>query len=369
LRTTDWGETGVYSFADFGHVYFRPSTTRAPKGTFTFQLIGTYARPTDDGTFMDSPYVYHVSWATERTIPANLVRRVHDGQLATVRTDVAASAPDQLFDTTDGVRLHAPTTFTELYTPGITWDRRYLFGTTDGTIEQAPQRTFTLGPPVLEHWNRAVLAPGLPDPAQYGPVAARFGDELGFDLTLFSGQDHWGNKVFDPATLTLSTGGHVIGTADGTFGLFTVPAQPAHYTLSAATTHPGSTVSTTVNAAWSFDSGHAGDEGATIPFMAIRFAPDVDRVDSAPAGRPFTIPISVDKLAGPAYGDVRTVRVDVSYDDGKTWRPAPLTGTGWHRTATVNHPTGPGFVSLRANVEDTKGNTAEVTVIRAYALR
>jgi hypothetical protein len=35
----------------------------------------------------------------------------------------------------------------------------------------------------------------------------------------------------------------------------------------------------------------------------------------------------------------------------------------------VNHPAGAGSVSLRANVEDTNGNTAEVTVIRAYTLR
>jgi hypothetical protein len=369
-RATDLGDAGFeFSMDTFEGVYVRPSKTSAPKNAFTFQLLGQYARPGADGDFMDSPYVYHVSRSTDRRVADRLVYRARDGEFTAVRTEIAASAPGQVV-TKDNVPAHTPAVLAELYTPGVSWNQ-YLLGVTNSAFEQSPTRTFKLGVPVVEHWNRAVLAPGLPDPHLFGPTAARYGDEIGFDLTLNSaqGNGHWGSTYDDPASLTLSRNGQVIGTADGSFGVFNVPAEQARYTLSATTTHPTSTISTKVDAAWSFQSGHASDDGATVPLMAVRFAPNVDAHNSAPAGRPYTIPVSVQRLAGAAYGDARTMQVDVSFDDGKTWQAAPLTGTGWNRTATVNHPAGPGYVSLRAKAEDTNGNTAEVTVIRAYTLK
>ncbi|GAA0905954.1 hypothetical protein [Virgisporangium aurantiacum] len=69
------------------------------------------------------------------------------------------------------------------------------------------------------------------------------------------------------------------------------------------------------------------------------------------------------------YGRTRRVTVQVSYDDGATWRPAPVLGTGDQRTAVLVHPKGAKHVSLRGSVTDSRGNTAEITVIRAYALR
>jgi hypothetical protein len=61
--------------------------------------------------------------------------------------------------------------------------------------------------------------------------------------------------------------------------------------------------------------------------------------------------------------------VQVSYDDGATWRPVPVLGTGLERTALVFHPRGDGFVSLRASAVDSNGNAVEQTIIHAYALK
>ncbi|MFI5838260.1 hypothetical protein ACIA8K_00890 [Catenuloplanes sp. NPDC051500] len=36
------------------------------------------------------------------------------------------------------------------------------------------------------------------------------------------------------------------------------------------------------------------------------------------------------------------------------------------RTVTLDHPAGPGFVSLRATATDTAGNSVVQTVIHAY---
>jgi hypothetical protein len=58
----------------------------------------------------------------------------------------------------------------------------------------------------------------------------------------------------------------------------------------------------------------------------------------------------------------------VSYDDGTTWRPAPVSHRHGRWAATVDHPTDAKFVSLRSSVSDPDGNTQRQTVIRAYAL-
>jgi hypothetical protein len=62
------------------------------------------------------------------------------------------------------------------------------------------------------------------------------------------------------------------------------------------------------------------------------------------------------------------VSVDVSYDDGKTWRSAPVAQAGDQWRAALVHPVGAGFVSLRGRTVDTKGNTNTVTVLRAYRI-
>jgi hypothetical protein len=58
---------------------------------------------------------------------------------------------------------------------------------------------------------------------------------------------------------------------------------------------------------------------------------------------------------------VRTIEVEASFDDGKTWRQVPVAGN----TALVFNER-PGFASLRAKSVHASGNTSEVTLIRAY---
>jgi hypothetical protein len=123
-------------------------------------------------------------------------------------------------------------------------------------------------------------------------------------------------------------------------------------------------------AAWTFRSGHvAPDRAQVLPLSAIRFAPPVDARNVAPAGRTVTVPVTVQRQSGSAAAKVRTLAVEVSYDDGSSWLPVPLKSTsdGWD--ARLTHPAGGGhFVALRAAMTDTAGNTAELTVRRAYLL-
>jgi hypothetical protein len=74
------------------------------------------------------------------------------------------------------------------------------------------------------------------------------------------------------------------------------------------------------------------------------------------------------------YGDalplnVGTPTVEVSYDDGRTWRRTSVRRCGDRWELTVDHPRDAGFVSLRSSVSDPDGGTQHQTIIRAYALK
>jgi hypothetical protein len=114
--------------------------------------------------------------------------------------------------------------------------------------------------------------------------------------------------------------------------------------------------------------GHGRQRGDPLPLSSVRFSPKLDDVHSAPAGRLFDIPLEVRRQPNAPAGGLRRVTVQVSYDDGTTWRPAFVRGSGSHRIATVRHPSTAGFASLKVSAADTTGETVTQTVIRAYAI-
>src|SRR6185436_7733875 len=107
---------------------------------------------------------------------------------------------------------------------------------------------------------------------------------------------------------------------------------------------------------------------APLPLMVVRFAPLLDGAGRAKPGRPFAVPLHLQRQPGAAYGSLRTLRVDVSYDDGASWAPAPLTGSGDRRLALLDHPHRDGFVSFRARASDSAGNQVVQTILRAYRI-
>jgi hypothetical protein len=62
-----------------------------------------------------------------------------------------------------------------------------------------------------------------------------------------------------------------------------------------------------------------------------------------------------------------SVRAQVSFDGGKTWQALGLKHLGGAWQATVNDPE-TGFVALRTTVTDSRGDTSEQTIYRAYAI-
>ena len=86
-------------------------------------------------------------------------------------------------------------------------------------------------------------------------------------------------------------------------------------------------------------------------------------------GRTHVLPIVAQAQHGAAVGQLKTVKVQTSTDDGKTWRNAPVRSTGAGKfAAVVTVPDGSTYVSVRAQAADSKGNTVQETITRAYKI-
>ncbi|WP_329223538.1 S8 family serine peptidase [Streptomyces sp. NBC_01485] len=143
----------------------------------------------------------------------------------------------------------------------------------------------------------------------------------------------------------------------------------ATYRLSLDAARPARdvTVGHQVSAVWTFAVDAASGTGIQrLPLSVVRFTPKLSLTSTAKAGAGLTVPIGIQGPAA-AKGAVKSLAVQVSYDAGRTWRNtvvhADRTGK---RFLTLAHPAGPGTVSLKATLVDTKGNTVTETLPNAY---
>jgi hypothetical protein len=218
--------------------------------------------------------------------------------------------------------------------------------------------------------NNAVAGPGFGH-ATIGPAARRTADALVFDSTLHGSAGWSGFRMTNHRTV-IERGGTVITDVPSRFAMATgQPPREATYTVRVESIDTGGTwaLSTSVTCEWTFRSAAPGPDRTTVlPLSVVRFVPAVDDTNTAPAGRPYLLPVEVQRQPGSAAGPAPTLTVDVSYDDGRTWQSVPVRRFGDRWQAALRHPAAPGFVSLRAHTDDRKGNTNTVTVLRAYRI-
>lgn len=353
-----------------------------------------WAKPDGADDFTDSPYLY----ATEETFPGRLpdgfTRDYHAGDFAAVHQVFAASAPGQTAErmvsasTTPALSsvaaLVVPTTLpgtrVEYHRTGRRWSAELWPGTRDsdgrfvaqGRLYRQPT-AYQAGRLYRDQWNAGPTGPAF---GQEGETAwqwaGRTGDEIDVALPLYGDRaGHAGSFVpTDDSRTALYRDGELVGEFPlSGRGSFTVPPETADYRLEVADTRGTGELTTHLSAAWTFRSGHAdGDEPVRLPLSAVRFTPILDADNAAPAGRSFDLPVTVEGQAGARTARTTGLIVEASYDDGATWskaslRPAPA---GW--IATVRHPAGAGFASLRATATDADGTTVTETIDRAYRL-
>jgi subtilisin family serine protease len=263
-----------------------------------------------------------------------------------------------------------PGTLVQYRTPGYTWQTMME----SGSHSQMDAGRRSGGGHTRETWNAAVS--GLSFATGGG---RREGDTLTFDITrLFTdaGKGRAGMDSDAAVGVTIVKGDQVIvkhdakgchvWDADWCAVSATLPPEAAAYTLTATATR-NSTLSTYVEAAWTFRSERTA-KAQGLPLTAVRFAPQgLDDHNRAKPGSTIRLPIRAERNPGAPAATVKSLRLETSADDGATWTPVPVKATraGW--TAQVVNPSA-GSVSLRATATDSNGDTVTQTIRRAYAI-
>lgn len=374
--------TMLYVANDPGPMYTAQIGGGGPVPGFTQMVAAQIARRDND----NSPYVYHLAYYNRGRMFTGLTRSPGRAELARVDKSFAQAAP--------GTRGSNSAAHSELpegpwsYTWGERWlpfdlpfrrveyyntdlDVRWSNGMSDGIQWQyAGPTAYRSGRASDEAWNRAVFGPNFPDHESPYLWITRTGDRVLVRPSWFggpAGQRRGSSEVDTRYAVSLFRDGVPVGETTDAIGDFTAPAAAGNYRLDiAADRGAPATLSTSVKTSWTFRSEHTDDSVPTrLPLSAILFAPVLDAYNSAPGGRLFAVPVTVQRQAGSAAGAVASLTVEASYDDGASWRPAAVAGG----IAVLSHPAGGGFVSLRGTAVDTAGNTVTQTVIHAYRLR
>lgn len=374
-RVTDGGaHIGSSLFSPLSQLRMRPSRSDAP-GQYTLTVQSHLGRPDGHGTYAGSPYQYHLQWVQDGKVPADLTRRFRDADLATVRSIVAAQRPGASDTKLYSADVQVPGVVIEHNTPGAQFFQDVYEITSAGewnwALSELPYPE-EAGSSSTEQWNMGPFGPSFASSPDLPQVwCTRVGDQLNFSVPQFSDQtpNHFGFSATTSQVARLLMNGKPYGSADTEFGIYTVPPAGATFTYSLTEKRDVSPFSTEVDSSWTFPSGHVGASPVGLAMTALRFAPALDQFNRAPGGQEFKLPLFLQAQFGNTLPQTRRVTVDVSYDDGKTWTRVPVTGGGADWTATLHHPDGTGYVSLRGTATDVQGGSTSVTIIHAYQLK
>ncbi|MDP9849296.1 subtilisin family serine protease [Streptosporangium lutulentum] len=336
-----------------------------------------------------SPYVYDLVDRRTDGLPEDPTYAVRQRDLAKVTATYRASGvaakgwpltgprlrdTEATFFTAPVGEMDLPGTLTHYRTPGLVWDS----GLEVGASVLADEGRALKREHIRETWNAAVTGPSFARPG-----GSRTGDRLTLSAGTFFADGTAGRTGTDgeaTGTATLTGSGQVIAKTD-IAGCFyydpktcefraDLPAEAAAYTLSTSMRRqvPYSTLSTAVDATWTFRSANTAKE-QPLPLMAVRYAPEgLDDLNHAKPGSLTRLPMWIERNPGAPKATVRSLRLEMSSDDGASWHriPAAPSPSGW--TAAVPNPRTPGFVSLRVTVTDTSGAGLTQAITRAYAV-
>ncbi|MGW2930411.1 S8 family serine peptidase [Streptomyces sp. NPDC001156] len=376
---------------------------RIKKGTTTVEFSGT----------VRSPYLYDLMEVSKGSIPKNLVYTVTDRNTAQVRstytrTGASEWASEQRF----GWRPFQDTAWNQYSRYVPLGAERVEYVSTGDTLWQHivhhnivpvpdfplavgmhdPAHTYQPGQQAAERWFGAVVRPSIPRGKDQ--TAVRNGNTLSVFIPEFndSGAGHWSLAEADPfggpgggpgvssandtSKAELYRNGEQIATSDnGAWGNFEVPAGDAEYRLDLTTgrTSDDWRFGTDTHTSWTFRSGTTADT-ALLPLLQLDYDVPVDAQNAVGRARTHALGMTVRMQDGMAAPRGVKLKVEASYDDGKTWtttRTERQDGEG-RFTAIVERPSnvhGDAYVTLRVTATDSAGNSVQQTVNHAYLHR
>ncbi|MER7444526.1 S8 family serine peptidase [Micromonospora avicenniae] len=343
---------------------------------------------------VDSPYLYDVFQVVKGRIPERMVHTVTEENTAEVTADYGDMGgsdwaseqrfgwrPWQEFAMFDSQRpIRTGTSRREFVSVGDWWQHRVLHkpatmrgGALDIGLADQP-RQYTADDRETESWYAPIVRPAVPAVGG-APMPTRTGDTLDPRVAEFVDADgHYGlagrSEEADTVEARLSRDGHQIADLSGGWTPVSTTAAPARYRLDLTTRRSSEDWrwATLTETAWEFTSARpAGATPQPLSLLQLDYRVPADLNGEVAGGHPHKLELTLRQPAGVPAPTATSVRVEVSFDGGRSWRAAPVHGSGTRFTALV--PAGHGTVSLRAHARDRAGNTVDQTVIDAYGLR
>ncbi|HEY3958768.1 MAG TPA: hypothetical protein VGM53_35855 [Streptosporangiaceae bacterium] len=417
--SVSWIEAGNGPGSPEPALYVSPTAARPTAGrlaTVTVEHLGTAAFP------QDSRYVYGLAYQSTGTIPAQR-RVVHQAALATAHqryySDIgswglATTLPT--FPVENRVcpvggalfwGLHFPRRQTMYLSagPAVSWQTQYIQNVAQdysGGQVTAP-RAFVPGQRVTQSLGGYPLHPApdvrLGDIAGLPPTqvsAGRTGNTLGLAMTAFSDSapGDLGQGTFPPlkaaASYQIDQNGTKIagGTVPKFYGTFaeaaTLSPSPSviRFRLDTSEGAKLGPLSRATRTVWTWRSapgrgarppagwtcppgGAAGRPCAVQPMMTLRYHVTGLRLDGSAAPGQQVVRVLAGHIQLARAARVTRAAVAVSFDGGKTWRAARITGRHGSYAAVFTAPAG-ARVTLRTSAADAAGGSVTETITNAY---
>jgi hypothetical protein len=395
---TEWqpgGERKALPFVRMSSADGAAVLERLAKGTTTVGFTGT----------VRSPYLYDLMEVSKGAVPKNPVYTVRERDTAVVRATYSRTgssewASEQRF----AWRPYQSTAINQWsrivpvgqerveYVSaggGTQWQHAVQYRVVEsgdqglrGGMHDDPH-TYRPGQHTTERWYGAVVRPSIPT-GDHAP-AVRTGDTLAVYVPEFddSGAGHWSfaetggfEHVGDTATAEVYRDGKRIARSDnGAWGTFEVPAGDADYRLDLTTARVSDDwrFAPSTHTSWTFRSGTTTGP-VKLPLLQVDYDVPVDARNAVDPARTHTLGLNVRMQDGMAAPRGVTLKVETSFDDGRSWTTARTArhGADGRFTATVARPSHPhrdAYVTLRVTATDADGDSVRQTVDRAYLMR
>ncbi|MEU5114662.1 S8 family serine peptidase [Streptomyces longwoodensis] len=342
----------------------------------------------------DTPWVYDLAQGHPGAVPdRDLTYAPTARELATVDVRFHAPGPrsggEFRYSLTDAFplgigfleRIGLPAVRTDHVStgPGQLWQESVTAA--DGALEERSGPVAYRGGshPAL-NWFRPVWHPWLGTGPGWG--LQRSGNSLQFNVPGWgdSGPDHtgsgdvWSEESGMEQTTSAYLDGALVDRRRGSAAhVQDAPADARTYTVVTDTAlDPGRwSRASEGHAEWTVRSAATpGDHWTHLPLINLSFAVDTDLAGDVRGGTRVPVGLGARYVVGAAgTGTLGGGTLAVSYDDGATWRPVPLTGGAatWHGTLAV--PRDAASVSLRASARDDRGGSVTQTLVRAVGVR
>jgi len=364
---------------DFGTIFTYSTGPALPAAEMTGHVTSQWGLPGPDGNFKNTPYLYGIA----NSQPGELATGFH----RTVKAEDLAVVDQAMNATTDGVMqkvirpwmtgvgvstaaripVDLPRTI-RYYLDDVQGWQGELLEPDDGTPVglswiRGEEVRYRAGRTYHERWNAAAFVPKV---AQL----TRTGNDLYLAIGKHGDADgRVGNERTDTASSILYRNGEQVASSNSFGFVFAegLPAEKATYKFVTTGTRLDTAFSGRTDLTVTFSSA-ATEKATAVPVHTVRYRPDVDSRNTVKRTPVTVLPLVVDGTPGAALPAVKKVTVQVSGDDGKTWKAATVVRAGSGYKALFATPAG-AKVSLKAHVLDVVGNTTDQTVIGAYPLR